>query len=240
MTNKRSDLFHTTRWSIVLGAADSLNPQAKERALAELCQSYWPPVYTYLLCKGYSKVESEDLCQGFFTQVLEKKTYVVADAERGRFRAFLIRSLKNYLSNVYQRDQALKRGAGNKAICLDKAELEKNFTTMESPDEAFDKEWAESMVHVTLDRLRESYSKEGREALFTYLQNLMIPTTATVSQADLAESLDMTEVAVKSALQRMRKSFRTILREEISQTISTQDKASIDTELRYLLDCLRS
>jgi len=240
-SNFPPDLFEATRWSVVLAAGDSGLGVRRDQALAELCQVYWFPVYAYLRRKGYAKPEAEDLAQGFFARLLEKKSYTSADPERGRFRAFLITSLKNFLHNEWDKKQALKRGGGIKPIELDAAEGEERYnliaTVDEAPEIAFDREWAQSLVKSALDRLRREYTSDGRELLFQQLQSGIANTGKQLTQADIARQLEMSEGAVKSALQRMRKRYRWLLRQEISQT--TASAVDVDDEIRYLIRCLR-
>ena len=234
------DLFEATRWSVVVAAADSGLGSDCQLALSELCQTYWFPVYAYLRRKGYGKPQAEDLAQGFFARLLEKKSYAAADPDRGRFRAFLITSLKNFLHNAHDREQALKRGSGIKPIELDAGQGEERYALVaQAGDESmmFDREWAQSVVKTTLARLRDEYVADGRHALFNHLHNSIVNPGRQRSQAEMARELKMSEGAVKSALQRLRKRFRWLLRNEVAQT--TSSPAEVDGEIRYLLTCLR-
>jgi RNA polymerase sigma-70 factor (ECF subfamily) len=234
------DLFAATRWSVVLAAGDSGLGSRRHQALAELCQAYWFPVYAYLRRKGYKKAEAEDLAQGFFAHLLEKKGYAAADPQRGRFRAFLITALQNFLHNAWDKEQAARRGGGLKPIELDTVAGEERFGLAAPdlpPEIAFDREWAQAVVRSALARLRQEYAAEGRELLFEQLQNGIINPGRQLSQSDLAERLGIAETAVKTALHRLRKHYRRCLREEIAQTTATPDE--VDAEIRYLLDCLK-
>lgn len=237
-----ADLFEATRWSVVLAAGDSGRGSDSHRALSELCQTYWFPVYAYLRRKGYREQEAEDLAQGFFARLLEKKSYATVDPARGRFRAFLITALKNYLHNARDKEQAQKRGGGVQPIALDAGTGEDRLALVDTravqPELLFDREWAQSVVQTTLERLRREYDADGRSVLFEHLQNGLAGRGEPLSQAALAGQLGMSEGAVKSALQRLRKRYRWLLREEISQTTSTP--GDVDDEIRYLLDCLRT
>ena len=237
----QTDLFAVTRWSVVLAAGDSALGARGETALAELCQAYWFPVYAYLRRKGHGKQEAEDLAQGFFAQLLEKQSYAVADPERGRFRAFLITALKNFLHNAWDREQRIRRGGGQPLIELDTVTGEDRYAltaTDVPPDVAFDREWAQTVVTTALERLRQEYVAAGRLPLFDHLQNGIANPTRQLSQADLASQLGMTEIAVKSAMQRLRKRYRHLLLAEIAQTTTTPDE--VEAEIRHLLDCRRA
>lgn len=236
------DLFEATRWSMVVEAADSGLGPASHRALSELCQTYWFPVYVYLRRKGYDNANAEDLTQGFFAHLLEKKRYAHANPERGRFRAFLMTALKHFVLNAYQREQALKRGGGARLVELDAGKGEARYALVSDkaldPSCVFDREWAETVVRTTLERLHAEYAETGREPLFNHLRHCIVSPGQQGSQAELAHALGTTEAAVKAALQRLRKRFRWLLRHEIAQTTATPD--DVDDEIRYLLDCLRT
>ena len=237
----QTDLFAVTRWSVVLAAGDSALGARGETALAELCQAYWFPVYAYLRRKGHGKPEAEDLAQAFFAYFLEKKGWQSADPERGRFRAFLMGSLKHFLCNAWDREQTQRRGGGIRPIELDALEEEKRGGLAAAPELlpelTFDREWAQAVVQRTLDRLRREYLAEGREMLFEQLQNGIANPARQLSQADLASRLGMTENAVKLALHRLRKRYRSLLHDEVAQT--TASPAEVEAEIRHLLECLR-
>ncbi|NQZ57681.1 MAG: sigma-70 family RNA polymerase sigma factor [Lentisphaeraceae bacterium] len=243
-SEQQKELFHTTRWSLVLAAADTKRNSQSNKALSELCQLYWHSVYIYLRKKGNDKPRAEDLTQGFFAQLLEKKSYAVASPERGRFRAFLITALKNYLCNVRNRETALKRGGNTKAIEFEAGKIEERYTltydTDISPEIAFDREWAQTLIRDTLEQLHAEYSRDGREQLFQQLKSSITHVGEIYSQATLAKNLVMSQAAVKSALQRLRKRFRALLREAVSHTAESTDKGDIDAEIRYLLECLHT
>ena len=240
-TNHGSDLFKPTRWSVVLAAVDSGSGPGRHAALAELCETYWRPVFIYLRRKGYTVHEAEDLTQGFFMQLLEKKRYTVADPERGRFRAFMITALKNYLINTHEREQALKRGGGKTIISLDSTEVERHYSnhalSNTEPEAAFDREWAQTVVGVALETVRRDYISAGKESLFAHFED-SVSGKCRKTQAELALQLSMNENAVKSALQRIRKRFRIVLRQEIAEAANSPNSQEIDAEIQYLMSCL--
>lgn len=234
------DLFAATRWSVVLTAADSRLGSQCQRALSELCQAYWFPVFVYLRRRGHSKSEAEDLTQDFFARLVKKKGYASADPDRGRFRAFLLTSLKNFVRNKHRENTAQKRGGGVPLIELDAESADGRYRQVPeqtaNPDRLFDRVWAQSIVDTTLQRLREDYTGEGKALLFEQLANGLTHPEAVLSQAAVAERLGTTEAAVKSSLRRLRQRYRSILRDEIAQTTAAAE--DVDAEIRHLINCL--
>jgi RNA polymerase sigma-70 factor (ECF subfamily) len=165
--------FASTRWSVVLAAGDSSVPGARE-ALERLCGAYWFPLYAFVRRQGHSPHDAQDLTQGFFAWLIESKHLRVADAERGRFRSFLLGMLKNFLSDDRKRAHAQKRGGGRAPISLDAASAEERYdlepATDLTPDLIFDRRWAWTVIEQTVARLRDEYVAAGRAELFDALR----------------------------------------------------------------------
>lgn len=231
--------FQSTHWSLVLLAAESNAPAALE-ALEQLCRAYWPPIHAYLRRTGYSPEDALDLTQSFFAHLLEHRAWRAADPMRGRFRSFLLGSLKHFLAHEGERARAQKRGGGKPLLSLDDTETAdaKAFDVAAdlSPEAAFDQRWALEQIERALRRLREGYAAEGRGPLFDLLKDYVWGEHNNLTLAEIATRLDLTEEAVKKAVQRLRARLQTALRQEIGQTLSSPDQ--IDEELQHLRQAL--
>jgi len=231
--------FATTQWSLVLAAGGPADTPAAREALATLCQAYWPPIYAYLRRRGADTDRARDLTQGFFAQLLEKNYVGDARPERGRFRTFLLTSLQNYASNVWDREHAKKRGGETPPISIDAAEAEHGYRLEpfheETPERIFDRRWARTLLEASLDRLREETKGSGGAARY----DLLVPFVggdAPSGYREVAEELQMTEAATRVTVHRMRRRLRAILRDEVARTV--QEEAQVDDELRHLFSVL--
>ncbi len=220
------------------GAEVSKNQQ---KALEALCQTYWYPLYGYARRRGYGQQDAEDLTQGFFEFWLTKGCVDRATPQRGKFRAFLITSFKNYLHNDWEKSQARKRGGGSEILSLDLAKAELRFQFAAVPDDlqrGYDHDWATTVFAAALERLRNDYEASVRkQRVFDLLSPGLWSHGAPASgYAAMAKDLEMSEAAVKMAVSRMRQRFRALLREEVAQTLS--DPSDLDAEIRYLAEVL--
>lgn len=234
-TSRPDDLFATTHWTVVLAAGQQPSPQA-DRALDELCRTYWYPLYAYIRRRGHRKEDAEDLTQAFFARFLQKNYLQGLNAERGRFRAFLLAALKHFLANEWDKAQRQKRGGQVGHLSLDWQQADTQFqiaaTAEPSPDRAFDREWAMTLLGKVIDRLRAECEAEGRGQVFAELKTFLTADKATWSYAEAARRLGMEETAARVAVHRLRKRYRQLLRQEIAQTLA--DPAQVDEELRAL------
>ena len=235
--------FTTTHWSMILAAAHTAAPGAHE-ALEKLCRTYWPPVYAYIRGQGRNPDDARDLTQEFFAQFLEKKRVKLADPERGRFRSFLITALKNFLTSEWRRNQAEKRGGGQWLFSLDECrDAETRFMAepadpATTPDRAFEKGWALTLLDRVLCRLREEFVAAGRREHFDALKTFVWGNPRAVSQTEVAARLGITPNAVSVTVHRMRRRFGELLRNEVAQTVASEPE--IDDELRHLMEALGS
>ena len=226
--------FTTTHWSVVLAAADRTSPDA-DAALARLCESYWYPLYAYVRSRGHSTDDAHDLTQSFFAHMLEKRALGQADPTRGRFRSFLLASLKNFSVNQWERGSAQKRGGRFVLVSLDDAEgrFLREPATEETPERIFDRTWALILLDRGIARLKDELMRSGRE--IAHLDRLIVYLTVDQQHpayGETAAALGMTEDAVKVAVHRMRRKFRDVVREEIAHTVASPE--DIDEEVRYL------
>jgi len=231
--------FLTTRWSIVLQAGREEGEKTKA-ALSELIATYWYPLYAYVRRRGYSADDAQDLTQAFFTRLLEKNVGGVADPARGRFRAFLLGSLKNFLANEWDRVNAQKRGGGRKLLSLDYEFADEKFRREPvcrlTPEMEFERNWALAVLDRALARVQKIYVGRGKPQLFEQLKPALVSTEDDTSRREMALALGMTEGAVKVALHRMRNAFRECLREEIGETVG--EERDLDDELQALIEAL--
>jgi len=232
--------FAATRWSIVLAAGGEHDATATRRALEELIQAYWFPLYAFVRRQGCQAAAAEDLVQGFLARLLEKDDLAQVDRSKGRFRSFLLAAMKNFMANERARDRALKRGGGVRVLALDSLDAEARYAVEPAdemtPDRLFDRRWALAVLEQVLARLRREFIDAGNGALFETIKDCLTPDRGKLPYAQLARRLGMTEGALKVAIHRMRRRYRDLLRYEIAQTVETP--AQVDEEIAYLLNCL--
>jgi hypothetical protein len=232
----RPPLFATTRWSLVAAASGGGSPDALE----ELCRLYWFPIYAVIRKSGKSGEDAKDLAQGFFAMLLERRTLNLADDSRGRFRSFLLTTLKRYLANEWHREHAAKRGGGKDLVPLD-AELAERLYAREgeqarTPDELFDRRWALAMLDSAMARLEAEYQAAGRPEEFSRLMPTLTAGRGETDYAALARESGGTEGAARVAVHRLRKRFRAMVREEVARTVASDDE--VDEEMAALMAAL--
>lgn len=227
--------FVTTRWTLVNAAGDE--SRAAGDALAQLCQAYWPPLYAYLRRRGHDQEEAQDLTQGFFVRLLERRDIRAADPARGRFRSFLLTALKRYVVNEHERATSQKRGGHATPLSLDFDAVERAEARAphveDRPDRLFDRRWAAISLERALKRVREDCHRAGKgeqaEALLPYVTDAgELPSYSVVGSA-----LGLSEGAVKVAVHRLRQRFGAALRLEIAETVL--DPNDVDDEVRELI-----
>jgi DNA-directed RNA polymerase specialized sigma24 family protein len=235
----RDSLFAPTRWTVVREAADSqTSSEHALSALSELCKIYWRPVYLFLRRQGITQPDAQDLTQGFFADLIEHRTYSRADPMKGRFRSFLLGTLKHFLAHVRDHDRAQKRGGGGGLVRLDEAAISEAETHAMrcqtwGADGIFEREWAASLVRQALDRLAQEYELGGKGALFEALKvHLTAGATAALRYEEMAKSVGRSAATLRVDVARLRARYRAILREEVSGTVL--DPRDVDEELRHL------
>jgi len=238
-TTGRDSSFASTRWTVVRQAADSQTAsQHALSALSELCQIYWRPVYVFLRRQGIAQHDAQDLTQGFFADLIESRSYIRADPAKGRFRSFLLGTLKHFVTHARDHDHAQKRGGGSVPVELDEAAISEAEAYASrcnhwSADGVFEREWAASLARQALDRLGQEYELGGKGALFEALKSrLTAGETAAIPYEQLASRLGRTAAHLRVEVTRLRGRYRAILREEVSGTVV--DPRDVDQELRYL------
>jgi DNA-directed RNA polymerase specialized sigma24 family protein len=237
---KSSIAFTTTHWSVVL-EAQGQSPAAQE-ALEKLCRTYWRPVYGFIRRQGIRTQEAEDLTQGFFSLLLERRDFDAVRKEKGRLRSYLLTSLKHFLASEQRRAMTLKRGKGQQLIPLE--ELRANERVEMEPadplsaDRLYERRWAFTLMEQVLHRLKDEFCAGGNAALFDSLKLLLPDEQEAPSRAEIALQLGMTDNALRQAFHRFRQRYQLLLREEISHTVAVA--SDVEDELRHLISVLRT
>jgi len=241
---RQSDFFPSTQWSVVLAAGESLaEPEIVQAALAELCQIYWTPLYSFVRSRGYTVHDAQDLTQSFFAHLIEHKIYTRVDRQKGRFRWFLLASVKNFLVNTSNRERTLKRGGGQSFLPLDEQQIEdaeglfQTHSGVSHGDQLFDRGWAEALIAAGMERLSAEYKHDSKETLFNELKVFLTGSAEPPpAYSELAQRLKITESTLRSHVTRLRARYREVLRAEVRKTVDTD--AEVDEELHELLRTL--
>lgn len=221
--------FATTHWSIIVAARDGAAPAARE-ALTELCRVYWYPLYAFIRRKGNNADEARDLTQEFFARLLEKDFLAAVDQDRGKFRSFLMAACQHFLANEYDRAQAQKRGGDVAHLSLDFVHAEDRYRREPSysmtPEMLFERRWATTLLDDVLANLGAEYAADGKGQLYECLKELLVPSDRTVTTAEIATELGMSEGAVRVAVHRLRTRYRERLEAAIARTVETPDQVA--------------
>ncbi len=228
--------FATTSWTKVLAARDAPSTEARQ-ALEGLCRVYWYPLYALVRRRGNDPEESRDLTQAYFAELLEKGYLEDYDPERGRFRVFLMASVKHFLSKELEKALAWKRGGRADVVSLDADEVEGRYRFEPvdhlTPEQIFERRWALTVLVRALGRLRREQEDADRGREFQHLEGFLTGQGATASYREVAEQLAISENAVKSSIHRLRQRFGQVLRSEIAETVSSPTE--VDDEVKHLL-----
>ncbi len=231
--------FATTHWSVVLAAGQPESTRCQQ-ALEVLCRMYWFPLYAYLRRQGHNAHQAEDHTQAFLAFLLEKHGLRLADPKRGRFRSFLLTSLKNFLANERARARAQKRGGGRKVLSLDIENAERQYALKPhdelSPEKLFARSWALAVLDRTMARLQAEAANTRKIKLFERLRAYLTAGESSGPYGKIAAELKMSEGAVRVAAHRLRRRYRELLRDEIAQTVTTEEQ--ISEEIRDLFAAL--
>lgn len=232
--------FAPTHWTVVFlsGKRGSAEVAGADDALAALCRTYWPPLYTFVRRRGYGPADAQDLTQDFFIHLLETDALAKVDPKRGRFRTFMLAALKNFLANAHERRTALKRGGAFEFLPLDavlaetEAAVQLEGETPGEEDRQFEERWAAALVTRSLDQLRAHLAAEGKERLYDELQVFVTGAGALPDQSATAARLGLPFATLRTHIRRLRERYRDVLRGEVARTVATP--AEVDDELRHL------
>jgi RNA polymerase sigma factor (sigma-70 family) len=219
--------------------AQGESPVAQE-ALEKLCRTYWRPIYSFVRRQGLAPAEAEDITQGFFAQLLERRSFGAVRKERGRLRSFLLGSVKYFLVDEQRRAMAIKRGKGQRVIPLEELHADEPTEAADpvTSEMVYERRWALTVLEQVFSRLKEEYQTAGNATLFDSLKQLLPDEPGSPSQAQIAAQLGMTENAVRQAFYRFRQRYQSLLREEIAHTVATP--GDIEDELRHLIAVLEA
>jgi RNA polymerase sigma-70 factor (ECF subfamily) len=230
--------FATTNWSLILRAAAS--DAEAELAMALLCEAYWYPVYAFVRRQGCSAADAEDLTQGYFARFLEKGFIREVRPEHGRFRAFLLVSVKNFLLNSWDRARAQKRGGGRRLVSLDAVTAERAYderlADRTTPEDIFERSWARTLYDRVLDRLEQDAARRGKGERVARLRPFLAETEREGAYDEVAAEWGVGEPAVRVAVMRLRRELAELLRQEVGRTVT--DEAEVDDEVRHILEVL--
>ncbi|MEX2140649.1 MAG: sigma-70 family RNA polymerase sigma factor [Pirellulales bacterium] len=232
--------FATTQWSLVLSAADRASP-GFQQALAELCGTYWYPLYAFVRRQGASAVEAEDLTQEFFLALVDKEFLAATGPEKGRFRTFLLLCLKRFLANQRDRQHAQKRGGGRTLVSINRDEAESRYQAepadAATPERIYERRWALALLDQVLARLEDEYRQARKSALFARLKIYLVADAAAESHAAVAADLGLSTGAVKVAVHRLRRRYGELLRAEVARTL--EQPRDVKEEIQSLFAALR-
>lgn len=228
--------FATTHWSVI--AACTRGDETADAALAQLCRDYWPPLYSFVRRRGYNPADAQDLVQGFFAYLLQNKAYAQTDRNKGKFRSFLLASLKHYMANAWDQEHALKRG-GDREFVLLREEMEPVETLYASEpstarlddEQHYEQCWATALIACALARLGKEFGDGPKVRLFGELKPFLCGGAGLPSQEEIARQLEMPINTLRSHLSRLRARYGELLREEVARTIGKAD--DVDEELRH-------
>lgn len=228
--------FTTTHWTVILEAAVPGDSGANE-AFARLYQDYWGPLYAFVRCRGYSPADAEDITQGFSARLIERQSLAGLKREGGRFRSFLLTSLRNYLANEWDRANAQKRGGGQPLLSLDAENGEARFgpeeTDRETPESLFEKRWAFTLLDHVMERLRSEVERAGKVQFVDQVRLRLQGDHQGPSYAEIAARHGTSESAVKAGVHRLRQRYGQLLRQEVARTVS--NASEVEEELRCLI-----
>lgn len=224
--------FDTTRWSVVRRARDS----GAEDALAHLCQSYWQPLHAFALRRGHPREEAQDLTQGFFAELLAGRYLDNVREGRGRFRSFLLGCFKHYLAHEHRKGMTARRGGAAPHLSLEGEPGLDPPAADATPEQAYQRQWALTLLDHVVRELAERYRAGGRERLFAVLAPALSAEQEGYEPERMAAELGMTPGAVRVAVHRLRRQYRDALRRRIAATLDAGE--SVESELEYLVSCL--
>jgi RNA polymerase sigma factor (sigma-70 family) len=235
---ERGPDFPTTHWTLVMRVRQ--RGEVRQAALEELCSLYWYPIYVFLRRRGFAQHDAEDLTQGFFVKLLHDETLEAADGDKGRLRTFLLASLNRHLTDQQRRQNAQKRGGGQRIIAFEEMRAEERYAhepqDQRDPEWLFTRAWAQLMIDGVREKLRESFIETGRAGVFEILLPFLLWDEAPPSYREVAQKLEASETAVRLLVFRMRTKFRALLHDEVARTVLAPEE--VPGEMNWLRSVL--
>jgi RNA polymerase sigma factor (sigma-70 family) len=232
-------LFATTHWSVILAAQDAASPAAHD-ALAQLCSTYWFPLYVFIRREGHNAEDAQDLTQEFFARFLARDDLRAVKSGKGKFRSFLLASVKHFLANAWDHAHAAKRSGQRFCVPWDDEMAERHYSSAVPPnlssEEAYERQRTLAMLERVLVRLRDEYAAAGKDSLFDGIQGYLSATQSPGTYVEVAERLGLSENAIRVAVHRLRRRYGRMLRSEVAHTVASVE--DIDAELRHLFDII--
>ncbi len=232
--------FPATRWTQIRRAVGHDTKDA-QRALGELCQSYWYPLYAYARRAGQSVDDAEDLVQSFFAKLLEKHYLESADPSKGRLRTFLLTAMKRFMANEWRNQHTLKRGGGVEVFSIDVDEAEESYkhepVEATTPEDLYERQWINTLLKAAVDKLRASYAERGRAEQFDFMRE-HLDSDGEAGYAELGRQMNLSENAARAAVHRLRQQYKVALQDQIRETLDEPTDEALQQELGYLLDVL--
>lgn len=228
--------FPQTRWSLVIGAQTDEDESQRARALAELCETYWYPLYAYVRRRGLSPADAEDATQGFFFELVSKERVQLFSQHKGKLRAYLLSAMKHHLNDLRKREHAAKRGGGAKLLSLELDVAEQRYacepSEFDTPEKLFEMRWSLTVLERAFQRVEAEYQRLKKDEVFAALKGHLAGDGDDVSFREIGEQLGISEGAARNVLFRMRKVYRRFLELEIAETLAEGE--SVEEEIRYL------
>jgi RNA polymerase sigma-70 factor (ECF subfamily) len=231
--------FSATHWSVVLHAGRDDSPAAAE-AMERLCSRYWYPLYVYVRRQGVSPPEAQDITQGFFQQFIARDSLRAVDRAKGKFRSFLLASMKNFLLNAWRDANRLKRGGAMVPLVYDDGLAEARFledgNSQATPEQALDRTWATTLMEVALQALEDEYRARGKGEQFEALKPFLSTVPEEGEYLKLGRELGLSKNSVGVAVHRLRQRYGELIREEVAHTVT--HPLEVEEEVRYLFKVL--
>ena len=231
--------FSSTHWSVVLAAGDATDERS-QRALEKICKSYWYPIYAFVRREGNREEEARDLTQEFFTLLLQKQLVSEADQMRGKFRNFLLKTLKNFLVDQNRRRQAAKRGGKEIHVSIDMEDAEHRYSSEprqdETPESLYQRKWAKAVLSQVMEILQNDYVKAGQSDRFALFIKYLSGSKGGSTHSQVAEKIGMTEVAFKTAFHRFKLRYLQVLRDEVKKQVL--ESSEVDDEIKFIMSAL--
>lgn len=229
-------LMPQTRWTLIR-ELQGTNHDLRCAATAELCRIYRRPVLQFIRSRGLPPEDAEDLVQELFTGFASRGGLAAADQSRGKLRCYIFAAARNLIANHYRHNGAQKRGGREPRVSLD-AETTPDPPSDEcTPEQQFDRLWAEAVIGEARRRLREHYEVKGKPEVESALEPYLAGDIGLPNYSDAGAGLGLSEGAVKLTVMRMRKRLRTYIREELAGTLT--DSGSVEEEMEALKAALR-